>query len=209
MVDEKATIQTRRRYNRVAPLYDLMESLIERSRFSSWREKLWSDVQGDRVLEVGVGTGKNIPYHPLGVEVTAVDLSDGMLRQARERTQRMGAYVGLCLADAQRLPFADGTFDTAAATFVFCSVPDPVLGLREVGRVVKNGGRIRLLEHMRVNRPVIGKLMDLLDPIVVRLAGPHIARRTVENVKKAGWEIERLVDLGFAGAFKLIVGQVR
>jgi len=132
-----------------------------------------------------------------------------MLERARRRAQELDTEIDLCLMDAQRLAFPDGAFDAIVATFVFCSVPDPVLGLRELGRVVRPGGRVILLEHVRVNKPVIGRLMDLLDPLVVRLMGPHINRRTVENVKKAGLEIERVEELIPGGLFKLIVARTK
>jgi phosphatidylethanolamine/phosphatidyl-N-methylethanolamine N-methyltransferase len=206
-VDDRATTLTKSRYNRIAPVYDLMEGIIERFAFRRWRERLWSQVDGNRILEVGVGTGKNISHYPGNVQVTAVDLSDKMLERARQRAQELDSEVDLRLMDAQRLSFPDAAFDVAVATFVFCSVPDPVRGLRELGRVVRPGGWVLLLEHVRVNKPVIGRLMDLLDPLVVRLMGPHINRRTVENVRKAGLEIERVEELAPGGLVKLIVAR--
>ncbi len=193
--DAGQTAATRARYNRIAPMYDAMEWLTERAAFSAWRQQLWAAVPAAQVLEVGVGTGKNLPFYPPGAQMTAIDLSDRMLARARRRAAALGVQVDLRLMDVQRLEFPDDAFDAAVATFVFCSVPDPVAGLRELGRVVRPGGDIWLLEHMRVDRPVIGPLMDLLNPLVVRVMGANINRRTVENVRLAGLQmlsVERL-----------------
>ncbi|MBU4226379.1 MAG: methyltransferase domain-containing protein [Chloroflexi bacterium] len=206
--DLQATETTRRRYQRIAPVYDSMEALVER-RYHDWRQRLWALAQGPSVLEVGVGTGKNMPFYPGGVSITGIDLTPGMLERARNRLQDMGLQdkVTLQLGDVQALDFPDATFDTAVATFVFCSVPDPVLGLREMKRVIKPGGRVVLLEHMRSPNPIVGALMDLLNPLVVRMMGANINRRTVENVQKAGLELEQVEDLGMGGVFKLIVAR--
>ena len=107
--------------------------------------------------------------------------------------------------DAQDLRFPSDTFDSAVSTCVFCSVPDPVLGLREVRRVLKPGGRLVMAEHVRP-KGLLGPLFDLLNPLVVRMQGANINRQTVENVALAGFEIES-VESHHLGIVKLIVAR--
>lgn len=185
-VDERRTAVIRRRYNRNAIFYDVMDRAIR----EEWRRSVVGQAFG-RALEVGVGTGKNLPYYdPTRVtELTAIDFSPAMLARARRRAHLCPVPVTLLEMDAQRMGFPDHTFDSAVATCVFCSVPDPLLGLQEIRRVLRPGGLAFFLEHVRIDAPVIGTLMDLLNPISVGLTGVNINRRTVENVRRAGFEI--------------------
>ena len=199
----KATEIARGRYNRIAPLYDLMEGLIERSRYAKWRELLWSKVEGTSILEVGVGTGKNLPYYPADAEITAIDFSEKMLKRAKDSARKQGVKARLQQMDAQNLEFEDNTFDTVVASFVFCSVPDPIRGLTEIERVCKPGGKVVLLEHVRSANRILGWLMNLANPLVVRMIGVNINRRTVDNVIKSGLVVEAVTNLGL-GIFKLI-----
>ena len=181
---------TRKRYNRLASWYDLMEAPMEKFRFASWRARLKDRIVGNRVLEVGVGTGKNLIYYPEGVQVTAIDLSPLMLERAQKRVSALGLDVELLEMDVQNLKFTDNFFDTVFATFVFCSVPDPVLGLKELLRVCKQDGKLLLIEHMRPENLILGLLFDFLNPIVVRMMGANINRRTMDNIRMAGWKIQ-------------------
>lgn len=203
--DVRATAKTAACYDRIAAIYDLMETLMERIA-KGWRRLLWAQAEGERILEVGVGTGKNMPYYPKDLKITAIDLSAKMLRRARRRAEREGVELELLQMDAQALDFPDKSFDTMVASFVFCSVPDPVRGLRELGRVAKQ--KILLLEHMRPENPWLGKLFDLFNPLIVCLFGFNINRRTLENIRRAGLEIEGAQDLDKMGIVKLIVARL-
>jgi phosphatidylethanolamine/phosphatidyl-N-methylethanolamine N-methyltransferase len=193
-IDWTATATTRARYNRTARLFDLMERGPE-PHMNSWRGALWQRVRGPRVLEVGAGTGTNQPYYPKTGHITAIDLSPAMVRRAQARASRDHVDLSLLEADAQALPFASRSFDTVVATCVFCSVPDPVLGLRELRRVLTPGGQLLLLEHVLSCRPLLRSFMYLLNPAVVRLVGANINRKTVESVHRAGFVGLQVRDL--------------
>lgn len=195
--DLRATTRTQARYDRLAWVYDRMESGAERRKVQHWRSLLWSRVCGRHVLELGVGTGKNIPHYPTGLDITAIDLSPKMLERARQRAVESGVGVQFMTADAQALPFNDDSFDAVVATFVFCSVPDPVLGLHEAHRVLKPEGQLLLLEHMLSANRLLRPLMHAANPLVVRLMGANINRETVHNVERAGfqvWQIDNLMS---------------
>ncbi|MBA4180592.1 MAG: SAM-dependent methyltransferase [Anaerolinea sp.] len=197
-----ASETVRRRYNRSARFYDTEQKMMERVA-GRWRRELWSRVPGGEVLEVGVGTGANMPFYPAGAHITAIDIAENMLARAGARAAKLGLDVDLDRMDAEHLDFADGRFDSVVATFVFCSVPDPVAGLQEARRVLKPGGVLLLMEHVRSQNPLLGKLMDILNPVVVRVAGANINRHTVDNVRTAGFE-EVSVSSHLRGIVKLI-----
>lgn len=181
-----ASETVRRRYNRSARFYDTEQAMMERV-VGRWRRDLWSRVPGGEILEVGVGTGANMPFYPPGAHVKAIDIAENMLSRAGVRADKLGLDVDLARMDVEHLDFADARFDCAVATFVFCSVPDPIAGLREVRRVLKPGGVLLLLEHVRSENRLLGRLMDVLNPVVVRMAGANINRHTVDNVNAGGF----------------------
>jgi ubiquinone/menaquinone biosynthesis C-methylase UbiE len=201
----KQTEHTKNRYNATSVIYNIMEWPVEQLWYKKWRQKLWQQVKGPEVLEIGVGTGKNIPYYPKEVKLTGIDLSPGMLKQAHKLLpDHAKDLITLREMDAQQMDFTDNTFDEVVATFVFCSVPDPVVGLQEALRVTRPGGKLHLLEHMMAEESILANIMKKLDAPIHYLSGVHIARQTVANVEKAGWEIDQVHDLTAKGVYKKI-----
>lgn len=180
------TEKIRRRYDRASRMYDILEQPMEGMSMKKWRLEATKVLKG-KVLEIGVGTGKNIPYYADDIEITAIDFSEKMLAKAREKAKKLNKQVELIQMDAQNMDFADNTFDMVFTTCVFCSVPDPVKGLKEIRRVCKPNGKIIMIEHVRSERKVLGLIMDVFNPLTVNLWGANINRRTVENIQKAGF----------------------
>ncbi|XJZ28024.1 class I SAM-dependent methyltransferase [Bacillota bacterium Lsc_1132] len=192
-MDIKLNEKIKKRYNRVSGIYDMMDKMMK----EEWRKDLLAQVSG-KVLEAGVGTGANLSYYPAGIQsLTGVDFSAGMLKIAREKlpNKQLPFPVDLIEADIQDLPFPDNTFDSIVSTCVFCSVPDPIKGLKELRRVCKPDGHIYMLEHMRSENKVAGVVMDVLNPITVRMWGANINRETVKNLEQSGLQIEKIENL--------------
>lgn len=182
----KETEIIKKRYNRASIFYDIMEAPMEAMALKSWRVDAMTELKG-KVLEIGVGTGKNIEYYPEDLEITAIDFSEKMLEKAKKKAVLHNKKIDLLLMDAEQMDFANDTFDTVFTTCVFCSVPDPVKGLLEIMRVCKPGGKIVMIEHVRSEKKVLGIIMDVLNPLVVNFYGANINRRTLENIHKAGY----------------------
>lgn len=203
---EQQTLHTesalvRDRYDRTARHYDVMTWPMEVMAMDRYRSRLIAEVEGARVLEVGVGTGRNLSLYPDAVQVDAIDFSPRMLERAQRRPPR--ANVCLALMDVQELAWPSETFDTVVSTCVFCSVPDALKGLQEIRRVLRAGGRALFLEHVRPGTPWLAALFDWLDPFVSR-RGPHINRRTMETIRAAGFVVEREENL-MSDVLKLVV----
>lgn len=190
-------------YDRLASAYDFYVAPMEWLGGHRARARLFARARG-RVLEVGAGTGLNFRHYPPDVDLTAIDISPRMLERAARRGRSLGIHADCSLADVERLPHADASFDTVAAACVFCSVGDPVQGLREVRRVVKPDGQVLLYEHVRPTSPALGWLADAVSPLTRRLCGPSINRRTEDNVRAAGLQI---VEVRRRGVWREIVAR--
>jgi ubiquinone/menaquinone biosynthesis C-methylase UbiE len=170
-------------------LYDIVMAPLERLGFARRRRALLRDLRG-RVLEIGVGTGMNLPAYENGANVIGVDRQLSLIRRARRRRAKGQQLV---VARAEALPFRDGSFTAAVGTLVFCSLDDPEAGLAELRRVLAPGGVLRVIEHVRWDRhPHAARLQDRLAPVWRVIAdGCRLNRRTESLIRDAGFRVER------------------
>jgi SAM-dependent methyltransferase len=178
------------RYQRIAPLYDVLDLPFEYGRYRHIRPLLFEGLSG-RILDAGVGTGRNIPFYPSGVSVVGVDLSPAMLARARQRAQQLGRPVDLRIMDVTRLDLSDHGFDAVVASFLFCVLPTElqVPALREIARVLRPGGVLRLLEYVRPRGARRAFIARLWEPWMAWAYGAGFDRRTEEHVREVGLEI--------------------
>lgn len=188
------TAKVRRVWDKSAPGYDRQIVLLEKIWFGGSREWLGARARG-RVLEVAVGTGRNLPFYPPEATVTGIELSPAMLAFARQRAADLGLEADLRTGDAQALPFADAAFDTVVCALSLCTIPDPATAIGEMRRVLVPGGRLLLVDHIGSSWPPIRAAQWLVERVTIRAAGEHFTRRQLPLVRAAGFdvvEVERL-----------------
>jgi ubiquinone/menaquinone biosynthesis C-methylase UbiE len=175
------------RYQRIAPFYDLLDLPFEYGRYRKIRPQLFAGLSG-LILDAGVGTGRNFPFYPSGAKIVGIDFSPAMLARAARRRPSAGAEIELRQMDVTRIDLPDRHFDAAVATFLFCVLPDElqVAALRELGRVTKPGGVIRLLEYSRPQGALRYAMTKLWEPWVHWAYGAGFDRRTEQHIPEAG-----------------------
>jgi ubiquinone/menaquinone biosynthesis C-methylase UbiE len=183
------TERVRALQDKQAPSYDRSMDVFERLLFKGAREWACGQLDGD-VLEVAIGTGRNMAIYPPGVRVTGVELSEEMLALARRRAQRLGASVELYVGDAQDLQFADASFDTVLITFAFCTIPDDRRAATEALRVLRPGGRLVAVEHVRSPIRAVRVVQQALDPLSVRFGADHLTREPLDYLADVGFAVE-------------------
>jgi ubiquinone/menaquinone biosynthesis C-methylase UbiE len=187
-VGETPTARQRRVWDKSAPSYDKQISFFEKIWFTGGREWLGQRVQG-QVLEVAIGTGRNLLHYPADVTITGIELSPAMLAIARQRALDLGREVDLGEGDAEHLAFDDASFDTVVCAFSLCTIPSPVTALREMRRVLRPGGRLLLVDHIGSAWPPVYAVQWLLERLTIRAAGEHFTRRQLPLVKAAGFQL--------------------
>lgn len=175
-------------YDAMAPRYDRAMAFAERLFLDDARQWTCGQAAG-RVLEVAVGTGRNLPFYPPDVELVGVDLSTQMLAGAERQAAELGRQIDLRVADAHDLPFDDAGFDTVVATLTLCSIPDHCRAVAEMARVLKPGGRLVLVDHGASTNLMIRGLQRVLDPLTVRFEGDHLLRDPATAVRAAGLQL--------------------
>jgi ubiquinone/menaquinone biosynthesis C-methylase UbiE len=191
---ETETERVRRIQDKEAPRYDRQMGFLERVFFGGGREWACSQVQGE-VLEIAIGTGRNLTYYPDNVRPTGVELSPEMLAIARQRAAQLGRDVDMRIGDAQQLEFEDQSFDSLIITFALCTIPDDRVAASEAIRVLRPGGRLALLEHVRSPSTPVRAVQRMLDPLTVRFGADHLVREPLDYLADVGFEIDSVERL--------------
>jgi ubiquinone/menaquinone biosynthesis C-methylase UbiE len=200
------TERIRRLYDDRAATYDRSVGIGERILLGPFRQAFGALLRGE-TIEVGVGTGLNIPHYSADVtRAVGVDLSQEMLRHARERASHLGIPFALVQADAEALPFPDASFDTVAISLALCTIPDPGKALLELGRVCRPGGRIVMLEHVRSTSRPLAAVQKVLSPLNERAIGCHLDRETFDLARSLGFSIDESWSRLF-GSVRLVVAR--
>lgn len=186
-----ATDEVREHYDKTASGYNRQIKFFERILFGDGREWVCSQAEGD-VLEIAVGTGRNLRHYPSSVRLTGIELSPAMLELASAESVVVGRDADLRVGDAESLDFEDASFDTVTCTLALCTIPDDAAAVREMWRVLRPGGRLLLLEHVRSPVRAVRVGQRVLEPLMLRFEQDHLTREPLEHVQAAGFVVERL-----------------
>jgi len=198
---------SKEKYNRLARFYDLHSKFAEKLWFIKWRKKFFAPLKGN-ILEVGIGTGKNIDYYNKNAKVMGIDFSEKMLEKAREKLIKSGKKnITLKQMDAENLNFKDNSFDYVVTSCVFCSVPDPIRGLEEIRRVLKPTGKLIMIEHVLSKNPIIALIEHIHNPITKFFFGVNVNRNTKQNIIKSGLRVVEDRNLALFDVFRLFIAE--
>ena len=186
------TDRIRRIYEKDAPKYDRQMRFFDWALFGGCREWVCSQAQGE-VLEIAVGTGRNLRHYPTGVQLTGIEFSPAMLEIARRQATELGREIDLRVGDAQALEFSDNSFDTVVCTLALCTIPGDRAAVAEVKRVLRPGGRFLLLEHVRSPILWVRGAQRLLEPLALRFEGDHLLREPLDHLRAESFQLEQVL----------------
>jgi ubiquinone/menaquinone biosynthesis C-methylase UbiE len=186
----RRTKRLRRYWDRHARSYDRQMAFMEQVLLGEGRAWVCSQASGE-VLEVAVGTGRNLAFYPKDVRLTGIDFSPEMLQLAQHHARDLGRRAELRLGDAQALEMPDASFDTVVCTLSLCAIPDERRAITEMKRVLRPGGRLLLLDHVAASGWYLRAIQWLLELVTIPLEGEHLRRRPLVQVRAEGFEIER------------------
>lgn len=178
---------TQAKWDKMAPRFDSMAAKGAEARWKPFKSALFANMKG-KVLFMALGTGLDIPAFPPGQDITAIDISPKMIEQAQKRIAEYDGTIRAEVMDVHDMAYPEGSFDQAFTSCTFCSVPNPVEGLKAIYRVLKPGGELFMFEHTGSRFHPFGRMMDLMTNLTERV-GPSMNRDTVSNVKAAGFEV--------------------
>ncbi len=199
-VDE--TVRVSKYYDRLSASYDSGMRVFDRLFVGDGRRWACSQATGD-VLEIAIGTGRNLPHYRDGVRLSGIDISPAMLDVARERARDLGLDANLRMGDAQALDFPDASFDTMVCTLAMCTIPDERQAIREARRVLRPDGAFVLFEHVGSPNPLVRAIQQVLNPLSVRFAADHLLREPATILREEGFVIDQL-ERGRFGVIKRI-----
>ena len=184
---------TQKKWDKAAPHFDIMAGGGAERRWKPFKQKLFSNMEGD-ILFLALGTGLDIPTFPKGKNITAIDISPKMLEVARPRIDEYDGSITTEVMDVHDLKYEEDSFDQVFTSCTFCSVPNPIDGLKSLKRVLKPDGDLYMFEHTRSKYYPFKIMMDLMNQLSKRL-GPDMNRTTVDNVAAAGFEVLEVNNL--------------
>ncbi len=190
MANGDGTDRLRSLWERYAPRYDRDTNFYDLLLLGDSRSWACSQTSG-QVLEVAIGTGRNLPFYPRGIQLTGIDFSPAMLDIARGRAAALGVEVTLIEADAQQLPFADDRFDTVVCTLALSGIPDPAAAINEMYRVLRPGSQLLVVGHVASPYRVVRAGQRRLERLSIRLAGDHQTRQPYPEILAAGFTVDR------------------
>jgi phosphatidylethanolamine/phosphatidyl-N-methylethanolamine N-methyltransferase len=191
-------------YNRLAPIYDIWDTTPELLLYRSWRRWLWNGLNAQRILEISIGTGKNIPFYPKGAQLTAIDISYKMLEKAAEKAAlRKDISLEFITMDVMSMTFTENTFDAVVGSFALTVLPDPIGALHRIKQLLNPGGVLRVLELNSSNNKVIALIQRSLSPFARYTYQAHLNRDISAMIAASGFVIESSKEL-MGGIAKII-----